>query len=91
MCDFTKNYYIYTSCLDPGTHFFRTSIDGSRGFPVSKMRKQKRSGGHLFFVFLDESTSERQREAQLRLTLRRDETPMEIKGGRLSPGRLFAV
>ncbi|KAI0404491.1 hypothetical protein F4802DRAFT_231055 [Xylaria palmicola] len=30
MCDFTKNYYIYTSCLDPGTHFFRTSMDGSR-------------------------------------------------------------
>lgn len=30
MCDFTKNYYIYTSCIDPGTHFFRTSVDGSR-------------------------------------------------------------
>ncbi|KAK4103044.1 hypothetical protein N658DRAFT_422324 [Parathielavia hyrcaniae] len=29
MCDFTKNYYIYTTCLDPGAHFFRTSIDGS--------------------------------------------------------------
>ncbi|KAI7921303.1 hypothetical protein M0657_004042 [Pyricularia oryzae] len=29
MCDFTKNYYIYTSCLDPGAHFFRTSVDGS--------------------------------------------------------------
>ncbi|ORY56708.1 uncharacterized protein BCR38DRAFT_414454 [Pseudomassariella vexata] len=30
MCDFTKNYYIYTSCQDPGAHFFRTSVDGSR-------------------------------------------------------------
>ncbi|KAI1136993.1 hypothetical protein F5Y05DRAFT_93880 [Hypoxylon sp. FL0543] len=30
MCDFTKNYYIYTSCLDPGAHFFRTSMDGSK-------------------------------------------------------------
>ncbi|KAI1181552.1 hypothetical protein F5B17DRAFT_271052 [Nemania serpens] len=30
MCNFTKNYYIYTSCQDPGAHFFRTSIDGSR-------------------------------------------------------------
>ncbi|SPN97158.1 uncharacterized protein DNG_00674 [Cephalotrichum gorgonifer] len=25
MCDFTKNFYIYTSCIDPGTHFFGTS------------------------------------------------------------------
>ncbi|KAM5355745.1 hypothetical protein ACJ41O_002391 [Fusarium nematophilum] len=30
MCDFTKNYYIYTSCTDPGTHFCKTSTDGSR-------------------------------------------------------------
>ncbi|RKU46456.1 hypothetical protein DL546_007388 [Coniochaeta pulveracea] len=30
MCDYTKNYYVYTSCLDPGAHFFRTSIDGSK-------------------------------------------------------------
>lgn len=30
MCDFTKNYYIYTSCLDPGVHFFGTSVDGKR-------------------------------------------------------------
>ncbi|KAI2621105.1 hypothetical protein GGR54DRAFT_639233 [Hypoxylon sp. NC1633] len=27
MCDFTKNYYIYTSCLDPGAHFFRTQAN----------------------------------------------------------------
>ncbi|KAI0858410.1 hypothetical protein F4860DRAFT_318620 [Xylaria cubensis] len=30
MCEYTKNYYIYTTCHDPGAHFFRTSIDGSR-------------------------------------------------------------
>jgi len=30
MCNFTKNYYIYTACSDPGVHFFRTSVDGSR-------------------------------------------------------------
>ncbi|AEO65490.1 uncharacterized protein THITE_119654 [Thermothielavioides terrestris NRRL 8126] len=30
MCDFTKNYYVYTTCVDPGAHFFRTSVDGSR-------------------------------------------------------------
>lgn len=30
MCDFTKNYYIYTSCADPGAHFFQTSVDGNR-------------------------------------------------------------
>ncbi len=30
MCNFTKNYYIYTSCLDPGAHYFGTSVDGSR-------------------------------------------------------------
>ncbi|KAK4240329.1 hypothetical protein C8A03DRAFT_13323 [Achaetomium macrosporum] len=29
MCDWTKNYYIYTTCSDPGLHFFRTSVDGS--------------------------------------------------------------
>ncbi|KAK1765367.1 hypothetical protein QBC33DRAFT_177456 [Phialemonium atrogriseum] len=36
MCDFTKNYYIYTSCVDPGAHFFRTSVDGSRKHKCSK-------------------------------------------------------
>ncbi|KAH7150680.1 hypothetical protein DER46DRAFT_628650 [Fusarium sp. MPI-SDFR-AT-0072] len=30
MCDFVKNYYIYSSCVDPGTHFCRISIDGNR-------------------------------------------------------------
>jgi hypothetical protein len=30
MCDFTKNYYIYMSCIDPGLHFCSTSTDGSR-------------------------------------------------------------
>jgi hypothetical protein len=36
MCDFTKNYYIYTGCMDPGAHFFRIEIDGSRKRPCSK-------------------------------------------------------
>ncbi|KAH7109005.1 hypothetical protein EDB81DRAFT_704843 [Dactylonectria macrodidyma] len=30
MCGFTKNYYIYMSCVDPGTHFCKTSTDGNR-------------------------------------------------------------
>ncbi|CAG8950470.1 hypothetical protein HYFRA_00006966 [Hymenoscyphus fraxineus] len=30
MCEYTKNYYIYTSCQDPGAHFFGTSVDGKR-------------------------------------------------------------
>jgi len=30
MCEYTKNYYVYTSCLDPGAHFFSTSVDGNR-------------------------------------------------------------
>ncbi|KAE9582808.1 hypothetical protein CGMCC3_g945 [Colletotrichum fructicola] len=36
MCDFTKNYYIYTSCIDPGAHFFRTSVDGNRNRTCGK-------------------------------------------------------
>ncbi|ERS96114.1 hypothetical protein HMPREF1624_07650 [Sporothrix schenckii ATCC 58251] len=36
MCDFTKNYYIYTSCVDPGAHYFGTSVDGSRKHACSK-------------------------------------------------------
>lgn len=28
MCNFTKNYYIYTSCIDPGVHFLRTWLEG---------------------------------------------------------------
>ncbi|KAL2153867.1 hypothetical protein VTH82DRAFT_2543 [Thermothelomyces myriococcoides] len=36
MCDFTKNYYIYTSCADPGAHFFRTSLDGNRAHSCPK-------------------------------------------------------
>ncbi len=30
MCDFIKNYYIYTSCIDPGAHFFGTEVEGNR-------------------------------------------------------------
>ena len=32
MCDYYKNYYIYSTCADPGIHFIRISIDGSRDF-----------------------------------------------------------
>ena len=47
MCDFTKNFYIYTSCVDPGAHFFRTSVDGSRKYKCSK-------GPHERYIMLPE-------------------------------------
>jgi hypothetical protein len=28
MCYYTRNYYIYSGCTDPGAHFFGTSVDG---------------------------------------------------------------
>jgi hypothetical protein len=30
MCLFARNYYIYSACMDPGLHFFKTSTDGTR-------------------------------------------------------------
>ncbi|EKD11875.1 hypothetical protein MBM_09954 [Drepanopeziza brunnea f. sp. 'multigermtubi' MB_m1] len=30
MCEYTKNYYIYTSCVDPGAHFFSCTTDGKK-------------------------------------------------------------
>jgi hypothetical protein len=36
MCDYTKNYYIYASCIDPGAHFFGTSLDGKKEDRCSK-------------------------------------------------------
>src|SRR5277367_5968322 len=30
MCNYTKNYYIYFSCQDPGAHFFKCSTDGRK-------------------------------------------------------------
>ncbi|KIM99320.1 hypothetical protein OIDMADRAFT_126949 [Oidiodendron maius Zn] len=30
MCDYTINYYIYASCIDPGSHFFGTSVDDNQ-------------------------------------------------------------
>ena len=30
MCNFFKNYYIYSSCSQPDSHFLRTSLDGSK-------------------------------------------------------------
>lgn len=48
MCDFTKNYYIYTSCADPGAHFFRTSTDGDR-------KRSCGRGPHERYIMLPES------------------------------------
>ncbi|KIN04079.1 hypothetical protein OIDMADRAFT_18174 [Oidiodendron maius Zn] len=36
MCDYTKNYYIYATCIDPGAHFFGTSVDGKKEHRCSK-------------------------------------------------------
>lgn len=36
MCEYTKNYYIYTSCVDPGAHFFGTSVDGKREYKCER-------------------------------------------------------
>lgn len=36
MCTFTKNYYIYASCQDPGLHYFRTSMEGNSANRCSK-------------------------------------------------------
>ncbi|KAE8359531.1 hypothetical protein BDV27DRAFT_149512 [Aspergillus caelatus] len=30
MCNYFKNYYIYSTCREPNVHFIRTSIDGSK-------------------------------------------------------------
>lgn len=48
MCDFTKNYYIYMSCVDPGLHFCSTSTDGShlRSCPM---------GPHERYIVIQES------------------------------------
>lgn len=48
MCDFTKNYYIYTSCTDPGAHFCSTSTDGSR-------KRSCPMGPHERFIVIPES------------------------------------
>ncbi|KAH8815026.1 hypothetical protein F5884DRAFT_666097 [Xylogone sp. PMI_703] len=36
MCEYTKNYYIYTTCLDPGAHYFSTSFDGDKSHSCDK-------------------------------------------------------
>lgn len=28
MCLYTRNYYIYTACQDPGLHFYETFTEG---------------------------------------------------------------
>lgn len=30
MCEYAKNYYVYTCCLDPGAHFFGCTTDGHK-------------------------------------------------------------
>lgn len=30
MCNYFKNYYIYSTCQNPAAHFLRTSLDGSK-------------------------------------------------------------
>ncbi|KAH7142242.1 hypothetical protein DER46DRAFT_518153 [Fusarium sp. MPI-SDFR-AT-0072] len=48
MCDFVKNYYIYSSCMDPGIHFCRIFIDGSPKHSCPK-------GPHERYIILPES------------------------------------
>ncbi|KAM3436299.1 hypothetical protein NHJ13051_006229 [Beauveria bassiana] len=48
MCDFTKNYYIYMSCNDPGLHFCSTSTDGSRQHSCP-------AGPHERYIVIQES------------------------------------
>ena len=28
MCNYYKNYYVYSTCTDPGAHFFQIRTDG---------------------------------------------------------------
>ncbi|ROV97943.1 hypothetical protein VSDG_04914 [Cytospora chrysosperma] len=44
MCDFVKNFYIYSSCTDPGTHFFKTSVDGSRENACPQAPHERQAG-----------------------------------------------
>lgn len=32
MCEWYRNFYVYTTCHDPGLHFYATSVDGSREY-----------------------------------------------------------
>lgn len=48
MCNFTKNYYIYTSCVDPGAHFCKTSTEGDSKKICSK-------GPHERYIVLPET------------------------------------
>ncbi|KAF6222365.1 hypothetical protein HO133_001451 [Letharia lupina] len=29
MCEYTRNYYVYSNCTDPAMHFTRTSTEGN--------------------------------------------------------------
>ncbi|CEJ82663.1 hypothetical protein VHEMI02712 [[Torrubiella] hemipterigena] len=48
MCDYTQNYYIYMSCIDPGMHFCSTSTDGSR-------HQSCQRGPHERYIVIPES------------------------------------
>ncbi|EKV06766.1 hypothetical protein PDIG_67430 [Penicillium digitatum PHI26] len=30
MCNFFKNYYIYSTCSNPAAHFLRTEMEGTK-------------------------------------------------------------
>ncbi|KAJ0134554.1 Uncharacterized protein HZ326_22386 [Fusarium oxysporum f. sp. albedinis] len=48
MCNFAQYYYIYSSCMDPGTHFCKMSIDGSP-------KRSCPNGPHEHYIVLPES------------------------------------
>lgn len=48
MCNFTQNYYIYETCIDPGMHFCSTSTDGSR-------KSSCKNGPHERYIVVPES------------------------------------
>jgi hypothetical protein len=45
MCNFTKNYIIYTSCIDPDAHFVLSSVEGSR-------KQSSGTGPHQRYILL---------------------------------------
>ncbi|KAL8656149.1 MAG: hypothetical protein Q9210_000434 [Variospora velana] len=46
MCNYWKNYYVYSMCNDHGLHFFKTSIDGIRDTAC-------RTAPHERFIIVD--------------------------------------
>ncbi|RSM11378.1 hypothetical protein CDV31_006816 [Fusarium ambrosium] len=58
MCDFTKNYYIYTSCTDPGTHFCKTSTDGSRKHACPKGPHERYIASSIYLIKIEHARRE---------------------------------